>query len=154
MSWYIITFLFTFRQEKRLLLDASYGSVILSEMYSEINFLLPSYAVYGLSGHELSFNSTGYSGTKILISNLKIQDSIRHRFESNKLKFNYQLVLGSNFTKRLVYNMDSSIYSGYQHSNPGFIVMGTDKRFIGVHIDVGGAPIEIEAMPGGYTTWI
>ena len=62
------------------------------------------------------------------------------------------MVLGSNFTKRLVYNMDSSIYSGYQHSYPGFIVMGTDKRFIGVHIDVGGAPIEIEAMPGGNTT--
>ena len=69
-------------------------------------------------------------------------------------KSNCQLILGSNFTKRLVYNMDSSIYSGYQHSNPGFIVMGTDKRFIGVHIDVGGAPIEIEAMPGGNTTLI
>ena len=45
--------------------------------------------------------------------------------------------------------MDSSIYSGYQHSIPGFIVMGVDKRFVGIHIDVGGSPIEIEAMPGG-----
>ena len=62
--------------------------------------------------------------------------------------------LGSNFTKRLVYNMDSSIYSGYQHSIPGFIVMGVDKRFIGIHIDVGGSPMEIEAMPGGINTAI
>ena len=85
-SWNIIIFLFTLRQEKRLLLDASYGSVLLSKMYSEINFLLPTYAVYGLSGHELSFNSTGYSGTKILISNLKIQHSIRHQFEPYSLK--------------------------------------------------------------------
>ena len=58
-------------------------------------------------------------------------------------------ITGSNFTKKLVYNMDSSIYSGYQHAHPGFIVMGTDQRFIGIHIDVGGSPIEIEAMPGG-----
>ena len=51
--------------------------------------------------------------------------------------------------------MDSSIYSGYQHSIPGFIVMGVDKRFVGIHIDVGGSPIEIEAMPGGINaiTW-
>ena len=53
------------RSEKRLLLDASYGSVILSQSYSEVSFLLPTYAVYGLAGHELSFNSTGYSGNMI-----------------------------------------------------------------------------------------
>ena len=28
------------------------------------------------------------------------------------------------------------------------IVMGVDKRFIGIHVDVGGSPLEIEAMPG------
>ena len=32
---------------------------------------------------------------------------------------------------------------------PGFMVMGTDKRFVGIHVDVGGSPLEIEAMPGG-----
>jgi len=48
-----------------------------------------------------------------------------------------------------MYNMDSSIYPGYQHSMPSFIVMGVDKRFVGIHVDVGGSPLEIEAMPGG-----
>ena len=105
-----------YNTEKRMLLDLSYGSVILTQNYSEISLLLPTYAIYGLGGHDLSFNYTGFSG--------------------------------SNFTKHLLYNVDPSINNGYQHSMPGFIVMGADKRFIGVHVDAGGSPLEIEAMPG------
>ena len=48
------------------MLDASYGSVILTDKYSEISLLLPTYAVYGLAGHDLSFNYTGYSGGCLL----------------------------------------------------------------------------------------
>ena len=41
------------------LIDMSYGSVILSETYSELSLMLPTDRIYGQGGADLSFRSPG-----------------------------------------------------------------------------------------------
>ncbi len=37
-------------------LDAGYGSVLVTDRYSEISLMLPTGVVYGLGDHPISFN--------------------------------------------------------------------------------------------------
>ena len=44
----------------RKVLDLSCGSVIMTSLYSEFSMLLESSVIFGLGGHDLSFNFTGW----------------------------------------------------------------------------------------------
>ena len=44
------------RKSHENVFDASYGSVIVADKYSEISLMLPTAVLYGLNGHPISFN--------------------------------------------------------------------------------------------------
>ena len=51
------------------LIDMSYGSVILTDEYSELSLMLPTSHVYGQGAGALSFDKNGANSNKTLLYN-------------------------------------------------------------------------------------
>ena len=56
----------TTRKASDNVFDASYGSVIVADKYSEISLMLPTAVIYGLSGHPISFNQVAFYNLSFL----------------------------------------------------------------------------------------
>ena len=126
------------------LLDSSYGSLVLGESLSEISFVLPKTAIYGLGGHAASFGGNKTFTNKTLYNtDSRIQGEKYITFDPDMTRMKSYL---SNITYLLFYIHAEKI-GHLAHSFPMFLAQDDTRNYFGGYMEA-QKPLTIEAYPG------